>query len=91
MSPVPPKHYERHTLIVRVGVLTQAEFSQLSPAERAEVEDGTRDLLARYGPEFFIRERDRLREELSICGFLNESFEWWSPSFQRERNRGRNE
>ena len=89
MSPVPPKHHERHPLIVRVGVLTHAEFSQLSPAERDEVEDETRDLLARYGAEFFIRERDHLREELSICRFLNEPFEWWSPSFQR--NRGRNE
>ena len=77
-------------VVVSLGVLTRAEFSQHSPAEQASIEEVTQDLLAKYGPEFFTRERDRLRGELSFCyGILNLPFVWWSPSFQREQRRKR--
>jgi hypothetical protein len=87
MSRTPPEQQEPHALVVRLGVLTNAEYSQLSLAERELVEDETREMLAKYGPDFFVRDRDRLRAGLSICGFLHEPFVWWSPSFQREQRR----
>jgi hypothetical protein len=53
-------------LTVSSGTLTQAEYDRLTPDKQAIVEEGTRDLLARYGQAWLERERDRLRDELSF-------------------------
>jgi hypothetical protein len=51
---------------VRLGILTQAEFDELSPTTHALIEASARELQARYGTDWLVKERDRLRDELSI-------------------------
>ena len=87
MSQTPPEKQELQPLVVRLDVMTNDEFGHLSIAEREVVEDETKELLVKYGPDFFVRDRERLRAGLSIRGFLSEPFVWWSPSQQRERDR----
>jgi hypothetical protein len=53
-------------LTVSLGVLTQAEYDQLSADLQADLDLSTRELQARYGSEWLTKERDRLREELSF-------------------------
>jgi hypothetical protein len=52
--------------IVSTGILTQAEYDQLKLADQADVDRQTQLLRARHGPEWLVRERERLRKELTL-------------------------
>ena len=53
-------------LVVRVGILTMDEWTELTAADRLEIEQEAVRLLDRYGVQWFDRERERLRAELSF-------------------------
>jgi hypothetical protein len=55
---------------VATGVLTESEYEGLSPAERAEIDEMCRDWATRFPPEWFAKERARIRFQLeSLLGF----------------------
>jgi hypothetical protein len=53
-------------ITVSVGTLTPAEFAELRAEDQILVERSTRTLVERYGRGWMVRERDRLRDELSF-------------------------
>lgn len=52
---------------VAMGVLTLTEFEALTDEDREMVETTARRLVDSYGLPWCVRERARLRDELSFC------------------------
>jgi hypothetical protein len=53
--------------IVSTGVLARSELESVDKGTQEALERMTRELLARYGPVFIVRERARLREEAEFA------------------------
>jgi hypothetical protein len=54
-------------VVVAMGVITNDELDSVPLAVRLEIETSAARLRARYPPEWFARERSRLRAELEFA------------------------
>jgi hypothetical protein len=54
-------------VIVRLGVLTLTEWTKIEPELRSELESNTEDFLAQYGEQFFTKNIERHRRDLSLA------------------------
>jgi hypothetical protein len=53
--------------MVRLGVLTQAEWDAIDPALQAELDAEVRAGVATYGEAFYRDDRERHRADLSLA------------------------